>query len=531
MVNPAVNLGQQSTGSKRNFWADYLFRPILLTSMITCLSISLLALVKTVNPAWHGAYFLIAMILVTIEAIYSFYVLQSRRSDVVVVRYRLVEWGLIFLCLKGFTYSNKPWTFIWRDLRLIGQTPLDIFSPEFVMICLLSVVAWVSATGTMADFEDLYNPLTFRSAVIGPFHRLRQRFFVGGGILVFISGLILVTTQKGLSGLVNFERANVEGLIINVLLYFMLGLVMLSQAQLTMLLTRWEIQQVPVMHGVVKRWTTYGLTALALITLVVLFLPTRYSLDFLTTAHLTLQFIFDGLFFLFQIMVLILSLPFALLTSLFDIPLLEEGEIAPSPTLTPELPAQEAPTPYPWLEVLRSLAFWLTITLISIYLIRAYFKEHPGLWTWLKSVRFLGLFLNWGTGLWGWLSGLVRAGGALLPQRLVRNSAKGKGVQSTRWVWPRLGLMTPRQQIMHYYLNTLQRSAKIGIVRRKDQTPLEFEPILGETVTDQQDEVHLLTEAFVRARYSQHPFNTEDAALIKTVWRQIRTALRQLKDK
>jgi hypothetical protein len=61
---------------KRTPWADNFFRPLLLTVMIMCFNISLVNLVRLVNPAWNGIYFLTGMLLTTIEALYSYRVLK-----------------------------------------------------------------------------------------------------------------------------------------------------------------------------------------------------------------------------------------------------------------------------------------------------------------------------------------------------------------------------------------------------------------------------------------------------------------------
>ena len=61
---------------ERDPWIDNIFRPFLITVMIMCLNISLVNLVRLANPAWRGTYFLIAMFLTTVEAIYSYRVLQ-----------------------------------------------------------------------------------------------------------------------------------------------------------------------------------------------------------------------------------------------------------------------------------------------------------------------------------------------------------------------------------------------------------------------------------------------------------------------
>jgi hypothetical protein len=125
------------------------------------------------------------------------------------------------------------------------------------------------------------------------------------------------------------------------------------------------------------------------------------------------------------------------------------------------------------------------------------------------------------------LAGWVQAGIDMIPKP-VRLRQQPEAVETRqRWRWPRLGRMSARERILYYYLNTLKRSEKVGVVRQKHQTPTEFVPELNQTLPDLEGEVNLLTEAFVRARYSRDTFNIEHVSLVKTIWEQIRAGLRR----
>ncbi len=77
---------------KRSRWADYFFRPLLTVVMIMCFNISLVNLVRLIDPTWRGTYFLIGILLTAIEAIYSYRVLKLLRSrGISILRYRLAE--------------------------------------------------------------------------------------------------------------------------------------------------------------------------------------------------------------------------------------------------------------------------------------------------------------------------------------------------------------------------------------------------------------------------------------------------------
>jgi hypothetical protein len=513
---------------KRNPWLDHLVRPFILTAMIACLSVGVVNLVRVINPAWHGTYFVAGMTLVSVEAIYSYIVLKrSRPSDISPLHYRLVEVGMLIILIKILTYSNKPLSFIFTDLQTIARTPSHFFSTEYLIFFFLATLAWGAATGTMKDFEALYDPFTFHSETIMPYNSLTTRFFWGGGILVFLSGVTQWISRAGWNSLVDFERSSIGGVIFNVLIYFMLGLVILSQAQLTMLLTRWEIQQVKVSPQLVKRWIQYGLTLLAIITLGVLFLPTGYTLGFLASAGLVLQFFIGILMSLTRLIILLMLLPFLWLMYLLGF-----GEATPPPPPTmPQAPPEAANpggAPLPsWLEVARSFIFWILMLATIAYLVRTYLRDHPEVIELLKRFILLRPSLRWLINLWRRLAGWVQAGIDMIPKP-VRLRPQSEAVETRqRWRWPRLGRMSARERILYYYLNTLKRSEKVGVVRQKHQTPTEFVPELNQTLPDLEGEVNLLTEAFVRARYSRDTFNIEHVSLVKTIWEQIRAGLRR----
>jgi len=481
MVSDAMNQ-EKIPEVERNPWVDNLFRPAILTAMVSCLSVAIIALVKTVNPSWRAAYFLTGMILVTVEAIYSYRVLKQYRSvHLAPWRFRLVEWGALILLLKLLTYSNKPWSFILADLQSLARSPLDFFSLELTVLLVLAAFAWGAATSAMQDFEALYDPFTFRSASITPFDDLMRRFFWGGGWLVLISGVTQWALRNGMESLIDLRRPSIGGVILNVMIYFMLGLILLSQAQLTMLLTRWKIQDVEVSSRLVKRWTLSGLALLAIVTLAVLFLPTGYSLGFLASIGVALQFLLEILFFLGQLLVLLLSLPFLLLG--FLLPDMELGMGTPTPIQPPIQGGTQGlgSAGPPWWEALRSLAFWLILLAMAWYLIRTYLKDHPDLLEALKNFRLFRISFGWLTSWWQWLVGIAQAGVDLIPRSVKLSREGDEVVARTKWRWPRLRSMSAQEKILYYYLNTLERAAKAGSVRQKHQTPAEFETDLTDS--------------------------------------------------
>lgn len=513
---------------KPNPWADNFFRPLLLTVMITCFNIALVNLVRLFNPAWNGLYFLLGMLLTTVEAIYSYRVLKLYRSrGGSLLRYRLAEAAVLILLLKVLNLAGKPVAQMVAEIQLLWQEPGSFINIEFYVVLLLALTSWLAATETMADFEALRDPYSFRFNNSSPLDELASRFFWGGGLLVLISGVTQWVARSGWSSLTDWQRPHLGGVILNVLVYFTLGLVMLSQAHLTTLLLRWRIQRITVAPNLVKQWAKYGLVFLGLVLVVAFVLPTGYTLGFLASAGVLVLFLIDVLIFLVQVLLLLLTLPLAWLLSLF-------GQTPTQGVATPQLPILPDPppsaAPLPWLEALRSLIFWLLAAAIAGYFLKVYLNDHPELVEALRGFRPLGFLIGLLGRLWQKLTGLAQAGLELLPHRMgLPGQEQNKGLSRYRR-WAGLGGLSPRERILYYYLNILERAARQGAVRQKHQTPFEYEPDLSQAVPEAEPAVNLLTQAFVRARYSQEAWLEAQADLAKTLWQQIRQALRELKD-
>ncbi|HEX9921627.1 MAG TPA: hypothetical protein VGD99_03105, partial [Anaerolineae bacterium] len=103
---------------RRSHWGDNFFRPLLIAIMIMCINVALVNLVRLINPTWRGAYFLIGMLLTTVEGIYSYRILKLVRArGISLLRYRLAEWTVLILILKILNFADKPRAAVWLELQ------------------------------------------------------------------------------------------------------------------------------------------------------------------------------------------------------------------------------------------------------------------------------------------------------------------------------------------------------------------------------------------------------------------------------
>lgn len=512
---------------EHNPWADNFFRPLLLTIMIMCFNLALVNLVRSINPAWNGLYFLLGMLLTTVEAIYSHRVLGFYRSrGISLMRYRLAELVILVLVLKILSFGGKSAGQIGAELQILWQNPGHFVNFEFYVLLLLAAVAWLATSQTIADFDALGDPYDFRSNNTRPLDTLASRFFWGGALIVVISGVTQWVDRAGWDSLVDWRRPSLEGIIANVLIYFTLGLVLLSQARLTGLIIRWRTQNISVAPNLVKQWAKYGLLFLGLLLLIDLVLPTRYTLGFLTSAGIVVQSLFFILILLWQLLLALLFFPLVWLITLLQGQAPPEELMGPSEMPTWPEPPVTGQSGLPWLEALRSLGFWLLIGTIAWYFLKIYLNDHPEVLQLAKRFKLTAVLVRLWSSLWQRFTALARAGRKLIPPgTALFGRFKDRVALSKYTSWAGLRGLSPRERILYYYLNILQRAEQRGLARRKDQTPYEYEPELSQTVPEAEPAVNLLTQAFVQARYSRESFEETQAKLVKRLWQQVRREL------
>jgi hypothetical protein len=388
----------------------------------------------------------------------------------------------------------------------------------------LTFLSWLAATLTAQDLERIGEPPDHSPDYISPQRRFANRFFWGGIVLLIVAG----TARLGVAALLNLERPSVPGMVLNVLLYFLLGLAMLGQTHFTRLHRLWQAQKVQMTEELGSRWARYSLILIALAALIAFLLPTGYTfglLDIVATVVFAVGYVFILLGIVLSFLLGLLMTPLAWLLG-------NDPPVRPSMELPEMLPPESgagdvggvAPD---WWELVRSLLFWAAALGMVVYVIRSYLHDRPELLaalTALKPIRFLRDVL---AALWRRLTGLADAVGERLPRRL-RRRAGGEASQTPARFF-RLGALSPRERILYYYLSILRRAGRLGLSRRRAQTPHEYDATLGPHIDQAQQELTQLTHAFVEARYSRHPFDRERDRQVRTRWQRVKSALRALR--
>jgi hypothetical protein len=507
----------------RHLWVETLFRPLVIGVMFGCIALSLVELVRLFFPVWNGTYLVVACVLAALEANYSYRLIRSRRlRGTDLLRFRIVEIALLLLLLIIGSYLGDSWA---RVLSVIRSSPYQlerVLDVEIIGAFILVMVSWHVSTQTTRDFERLHEPPRYHRYYVPPMESMTERFFWGGAVLLIAAGL----TRIGVAQLLNLRRPSVPGLVLNVLVYFLLGLVMLSQVRFATLRKQWEAGETKVAEELPRRWVRYSLAFIGLAAFLAFLLPTGYTLGLLEVIGYLLAVVLAVLSLIATLIFWLFLLPFAWLLSLLG------AEVGPDRRIEPP------PRPFPvdsggyagpgWFQIVRSLVFWVITLGIVFYVVRSYLRDHPEL---LESLAALGLvraLRRMWSALWGWLGGWGEIFRERMPRGWSLRLGRRGGPSKKPFGFFRLGALSSRDRVLYYYLSVLHRAGQQGFPRRPAETPYEYRATLGPKLPEAQSEMDQLTHAFVEARYSQHAVDREDARRVRVSWQQVKAALRAL---
>jgi hypothetical protein len=506
-------------------WLKNVFQPLVISGMIGCIAVALAELAHLINPNWNGTFLVMVCVLAALEACYSHQLLRRMALvDKNLVKFRLTELALFLVLIKIGSLVGDDWNDILFEIWMWPTNPANIFGDEVLVAFGLAFTSWLATSQTMGDLERLDDPPEYHRDETLPGQSITIRFFVGGILLLIITGL----SRLAIRALLDLSRPSIPGLVLNVLIYFLLGLVLLGQVQYTTMHRRWHAREVNIAEKLTARWVRYSLIFISLAALVAFLIPTGYTMGFLETAGNLFAILAAILRFIFNVIVFLLSLPLWLMLLLFksDAPpprLPESSTEIEEPQVSPSMGG--AP---PWFEILRSLVFWLVALGVIFYVVRSYLRDHPQIREALSSLWLFRAIGNFLAALWRRLTGLAGVIGERIPRRLSLRRRRGKPTQEGASRFFRLGALSPRERTLYYYLSVLRRAGQQGFRRKDSQTPYEYDASLEPHLPQAQQEMGLLTDDFVEARYSPHPVSRKKEKEVRARWKEVRAAVRAL---
>jgi len=501
-------------------WLETLFRPLVVGVMVGCVALSVAALVRLFSPTWSATYFFLSCVLAALEAHYSYRLIQSGSVDYVDVwKFRATELALFFLLLKIGSTIGERWVDVWADIRTWPREPLNIIDAETMVAFVLVLLSWHASTQTARALERLDEPGELDRHALLPMQSLVTLFFWGGGVLLIVSGL----TRVGLAYLLNLRRPSVPGLVLNVLVYFVLGVVMLGQVRFVSLRKEWRAQKIDIARELASRWVRYSLLFIGLAALLAFLLPTGYTVGLFDALSGVLKWIVVISEFVTAVIFFLFSLVAWLLAQLF------RSTTGPRPQLDPgtfQPPQAGTGSTFGWLEVLRTLFFWAVALGVAFYVLYGYLRDHPEIWQALRRFSPISALYRLWMALRRWLGRWPQAIRERLPQRSPRRRAARPSSAPARFLWPIA--LSPRERVLYYYLSVLRRARRKGFPRGAPQTPFEYSEVLKPNLPQGQQEMDGLTQSFVEARYSAHGVEPDRARRVRVFWQRVKAALRML---
>lgn len=495
-------------------------RASAVTLMAACVALPLVQLLALMMPGVPTWWLVAVCAGAALEAQYSTELMRRRFvSGAAVWQFRAVEFALYFLVLLvGRVAFLGPPPELAQGWRGDPAMLVALLDAPTVLAWLLAVLFAVSVGGVAEDLERVGEPPERDPGYISPLDSLTGRFFGVGILVMVLSGLV----RLGLEDVLATDRPPVTGLVLNVLIYFGLGLVLLAQVRLGLLQVGWRTQGLAAPPELPRRWLRYSLALVGLAALLAFALPTRGSTGLLGAVGNLLMLASAALWALIIMIVGLLLVPLGLLLR-FGRP---EAEPRPPPPPPPVLPQAEPFVMPPWAETLRPILLWALIAAMVLYVIISYVRERPELAQRLAALRPLRALRR----AWAAFRRQAEAAAhavqsrgpaAWLRARLARAAPAG------RLALFRLRQATPAEQVRYYYLSLLRRAGHQGLGRRPPETPAEYAARLAEQLPPAQPPATDLTEAFTEARYSPRPTPPSRAQAARAAWHELRRVLRE----
>jgi len=529
-----------SQAARSNEFTFKLTSNALVALMMTCAAFTLLSLIERVAPDWQPTYLPVLCLAVALERLYT--IRRFKNMSIFSKEWAIAmlsEWVVILLLIKLVSgLSHGAAAFLAEIPRWTQDFNHFFLTADFILALVLVVLTWLLS----GSFARLLAEMDLAQAIqmeLNPAipdgrpparERLMSLILSLGTALIMITGLVRVDLRTFLQNPAEFSFAALPALAgggASTLLYFMLALALLSQTRFIDLHTRWSVQKIQVNHRLGQQWTAYSLAFLAIMAALVALLPTSYSLKTLTILGQGLELLTNLLFSIAQGIITVLIFIISLVFSLFG---RTPGTIAPPP-IQEKLPeiaaAAQAAAPPDWWNTAKTLAFWAIFLLILLFALTQYLRQHDEI---LLALRKMAAQTRL-TRLWNWLGKLFTnvQKGISRSLQAARERLRAAVGASALPVGSYLSTrrLDPRQKITFFYLALIRRGGEKGLPRRPSQTPYEYASTLERALPEVEEDIDTLTQAFIEARYSPRPVETEQVNLVKNTWERLRKAFRK----
>lgn len=519
--------------------------PLMIATLVTALLLGPIVLVRLLapEPAWR--FLPPVVFLIALESVYTTRWLQHPdRRQLNGPLYRLAEITVIATLLRLLTWALGDGVPGWETWRTYYLSPLAFFDAVYTGYLAAGVIAWERGSTfgglfdrlALSDVEVAFYslPATEQSARGDdrPIDRERPAVFAalarswlqGGFVLAILAALTTVDLPSLVESdtIRNVGRLGLQpDMLLALLVYFLLGLWMLSYGRLIMMQARWASDGVQAGKEMASKWLRSSLALILGAALVAAFLPigSTFAISLVLSAIVQLAIVFMQ--FLFLLFALI---PVFLLSLLgLAAPGGEGVEPAPAAPMAPE-PATATPMDETAALILGGL-FWFVVAAVAVVSL-IFFVRERGYPLQSASVRsWWRIFIGWLRKLWQGASGRAAALSRAVRVRLPARKKEGEEGRLP-WRFIRPGQLPPRERVRYFYLSVVRRAGEKGVARGKSETPAEYASDLKDEWPGAEGDIEALTGAFLEARYSRRDFEEEDVNPVKRAWKEVRATVR-----
>ncbi len=501
-------------------FSDWAFK-LLISLMMVCLAISVMQFGDRLayGRNWSGWYLPVITWLVSIEAMLTKGKLKELDTNPRLL-YHASEWIIFAILLKVFHYVIVGPDQLWIDLPSWQQNFINFFEGDYLPVLVMLFIIWLLSGSLIDDLDELQIEMTDLKWELGKLDNNRQaarqrmveKIFTAGGFMVFVTLMTRLDLQVFWG-----ESPASQASIANVLVYFLLTLVFLSVTQFSLLRGRWFWNKTPISPEIGRNWLKFSLIFFAILAAIAFILPTRYTFGLLEVLQIMFNFLTQVLIFLFTL----LTFPCAWLLSLLGLRSTQTQSLPPiqPPNLNTLQPS--GPPSALW-ELIKSILFWAIFIGIVSFAFINFLRQHPGIAKRLLRIPGFHWLFDTLKSLWTWIRGVNQQIAATISsgwQRIFRSGSRAMRENAQKYF--NFRNLSPRQQVIFYYLRLLDRSKKSGIERKPYQTPSQFATELEQFVPEVEQDIHHMTETFVEARYSSHSIGSEHTSAVQRLWRRI----------
>jgi hypothetical protein len=514
-------------------WLSSLLRPVLIVLLVVSLDVLMVTLLTRfmgdAAPWFLPSLLGLAVVAAVVGSATTTVLAQPAQRIHRSALYRLAELGLFVVLARvvvWVTQSGVP------NIQQMMDSPMEtLIDPLFVVCGLIVALSW----SVSVEITDDMNQLALRGDEI-LMGKWRSDRFAGDmraagvdrrSILQYFTfrwatlGLFAIVLAALLRRDMTYEsmfsvmRQGVEPAVMTALIvYFVAGLLLISQGQLAGLRSRWTLEKAQTSPSVVRSWPVHLVVVMGIVVFVSLFLPLGGTFLLARVLTSVIGALFAVILFAYNLIGFALLWLVSLVAGDEPPPRVvmpqEEMVISPPPEAMPSILPPWAPSAF----------FWLAVVALVAYAAFVYFHDRGVRFAWLSwLIQILKM-------RWFELRRAVRS--VRLRAALAVPAFDASRVQGGRFGWLRGQWQTPDEWVRYVYLAMLHEADQSGIARRPSETPLGYAPRLQGQLPEegQAADVEVVTEAFVENRYGG---SHADEALADDVRGRLRALQRALR--